>query len=112
MDNEVIHFESKCTTSNALGCRYIYIPLGGSKRVILNSVVVFSFVALWHDLSFRLLAWGWLVVLFILPELGSRWLLGGNKVRFVRRMSESTDCLISEREPVVVQTCVCHRCSW
>ena len=48
---------------------------------MLNSVVVFSFVALWHDLSFRLLAWGWLVVLFILPELGARWLLGKDTVR-------------------------------
>lgn len=35
-------------------------------------VVVFTFVALWHDLSFKLLAWGWMIVLFILPELIAR----------------------------------------
>ncbi|KAI0035515.1 MBOAT, membrane-bound O-acyltransferase family-domain-containing protein [Vararia minispora EC-137] len=52
--------------------RYIHIPLGGSKRVVLSTLLVFTFVALWHDLSLRLLAWGWLVTLFILPELVAR----------------------------------------
>ena len=61
--------------------RYIYIPLGGNERVVLNSVIVFSFVALWHDLSFKLLAWGWLVCLFILPELVARWALAEDVVR-------------------------------
>jgi len=59
--------------------RYIYIPLGGANRVLINSVVVFSFVALWHDLSFRLLAWGWLVCLFIIPELAARYVLPESK---------------------------------
>ena len=60
--------------------RYIYIPLGGSggsqtkgRGGILRSVVtlllVFSFVAVWHDILLRLLAWGWLVTLFIVPEV-------------------------------------------
>ncbi|KAK6906198.1 hypothetical protein I203_100183 [Kwoniella mangroviensis CBS 8507] len=52
--------------------RYIYIPVGGSKNTILATALVFTFVALWHDLSFKLLAWGWLVSLFILPELSAR----------------------------------------
>lgn len=55
--------------------RYIYIPLGGSKRMILATTMVFTFVALWHDLSFRLLAWGWLVSVFIVPELVGRALV-------------------------------------
>ncbi|KAG2031729.1 MBOAT, membrane-bound O-acyltransferase family-domain-containing protein [Suillus americanus] len=59
--------------------RYIYIPLGGTKNVILTTALVFSFVALWHDLSFRLLAWGWLVSFFILPELLARYLLPQTK---------------------------------
>lgn len=62
--------------------RYIYVPLGGSKNVILNTVLVFSFVALWHDLTFRLLAWGWLVSLFVIPELAASYLLSANKVYF------------------------------
>ncbi|GJE85646.1 MBOAT family protein [Phanerochaete sordida] len=53
--------------------RYIYIPLGGTKNLKFTTVLVFSFVALWHDLSFRLLAWGWLVSLFILPEIAARY---------------------------------------
>ena len=48
---------------------YIYIPLGGANSVVVNTVLVFPFVALWHDLTFRLLALGWLVSLFIIPEL-------------------------------------------
>lgn len=52
--------------------RYIYIPFGGASRPIVNMAVVFTFVALWHDLSFKLLAWGWLVVLFVIPELVCR----------------------------------------
>lgn len=35
--------------------RYLYVPLGGSRKRILNVWVVFSFVALWHDPDPRLL---------------------------------------------------------
>ncbi|KAH9169581.1 MBOAT, membrane-bound O-acyltransferase family-domain-containing protein [Lactarius sanguifluus] len=38
--------------------RYLYIPLGGTKRLAATSIVVFTFVALWHDLSTRLLTCG------------------------------------------------------
>ena len=63
--------------------RYIYIPLGGSRNVVLNTVLVFSFVALWHDLTFRLLMWGWLVSLFVIPELVASYVLPLSKVRCV-----------------------------
>ena len=60
--------------------RYIYIPLGGSgtsgqhgylskARTVGNYLVVFMFVAFWHDIDLKLLAWGWLITLFILPEI-------------------------------------------
>ncbi|THV49729.1 hypothetical protein BGAL_0181g00020 [Botrytis galanthina] len=57
--------------------RYIYIPMGGSSsrnwkaqvRSIVNYLVVFTFVALWHDISLNLLVWGWLIVFFMLPEV-------------------------------------------
>ncbi|QLL30336.1 hypothetical protein HG536_0A01530 [Torulaspora globosa] len=49
--------------------RYIYIQLGGSKNRILSSLAVFSFVAIWHDIQLKLLLWGWLIVIFLLPEL-------------------------------------------
>jgi len=60
--------------------RYIYVPLGGTKNVIYTSVFIFTFVALWHDLSFRLLAWGWLVSFFFIPELAARILLPASNV--------------------------------
>ena len=60
--------------------RYIYIPVGGGRNAALSTLLVFTFVALWHDLSFKLLAWGWLVSLFILPELAARKLLPFAKV--------------------------------
>ncbi|KAJ9110167.1 hypothetical protein QFC20_003019 [Naganishia adeliensis] len=59
--------------------RYIYVPLGGSNNIVLATTLVFTFVALWHDLSFRLLAWGWLVSLFILPEIIGRKMLPVSK---------------------------------
>ena len=61
--------------------RYIYVPLGGSRgggggggslgklRTVGNFLVVFTFVAMWHDINLELLIWGWLVVLFVVPEL-------------------------------------------
>ena len=53
--------------------RYIYIPLGGSRvgrgRAVANFLAVFTFVALWHDINLRLLMWGWLITLFVLPEV-------------------------------------------
>lgn len=70
---------------NKWSLRYIYIPLGGSKHPVINSLVVFSFVAIWHDIQLRLLLWGWLVVLFILPEIAASLLFpakkwGGSKI--------------------------------
>ena len=56
--------------------RYIYIPLGGGPgggtgrvKGIVNMILVFTFVALWHDINLKLLMWGWIVVLFVLPEV-------------------------------------------
>ncbi|KAG0041542.1 glycerol transporter [Gryganskiella cystojenkinii] len=49
--------------------RYIYIPLGGTRYAVYNLWVVFTFVAIWHDINLRLLAWGWLITLFVLPEI-------------------------------------------
>jgi D-alanyl-lipoteichoic acid acyltransferase DltB (MBOAT superfamily) len=61
---------------NKWNLRYMYIPLGGSAgpgvlgkaRSVLNYLFVFSFIAIWHDIQLRLLMWGWLVTIFVLPE--------------------------------------------
>lgn len=65
---------------NLITIRYIYVPVGGSKNVIPATLLVFTFVALWHDLSFKLLAWGWLVSLFLVPEILARKLFAADKV--------------------------------
>ncbi|TCD63940.1 glycerol transporter [Steccherinum ochraceum] len=59
--------------------RYIYVPLGGTQNVLFTTILIFTFVALWHDLSFKLLAWGWLISLFFIPELSARYLLPQSK---------------------------------
>ena len=67
--------------------RYIYAPLGGrvgtgiSARMwnILNYLIVFTFVAIWHDINLRLLTWGWLVTLFMIPEIMAQVVLPAKK---------------------------------
>ncbi|XP_068658953.1 membrane-bound O-acyltransferase gup1 isoform X2 [Aristolochia californica] len=49
--------------------RYIYIPLGGSRTKLVNVWIVFTFVAIWHDLEWKLLSWAWLTCLFFVPEM-------------------------------------------
>lgn len=60
--------------------RYIHIPLGGTNNQLVSTALIFTFVALWHDLTFRLLAWGWLVSIFIVPEVAARYILPSAKV--------------------------------
>lgn len=77
--------------------RYLYVPLGGGTKgdssgsrsgqasesetkgklpsrlrstwlALRNLLIVFTFVALWHEFDFRLLAWSWLITIFVLPE--------------------------------------------
>jgi D-alanyl-lipoteichoic acid acyltransferase DltB (MBOAT superfamily) len=49
--------------------RYLYVPLGGNRRRLLNTFVAFTFVAVWHDLDWRLVHWAWGVVAIVVPEL-------------------------------------------
>jgi D-alanyl-lipoteichoic acid acyltransferase DltB (MBOAT superfamily) len=62
---------------NKWSLRYLYIPLGGSAtgkvRAVANYLLVFTFIAIWHDIQLRLLMWGWLVTLFVLPEILASW---------------------------------------
>ncbi|KAJ2541819.1 glycerol transporter [Coemansia sp. RSA 1853] len=53
--------------------RYVYIPLGGRRTSSWNTFVVFTFVALWHDLTLRLLQWAWIIALLFLPEALASW---------------------------------------
>ncbi|KAJ2834170.1 glycerol transporter, partial [Coemansia sp. 'formosensis'] len=53
--------------------RYLYIPLGGRRTSGWNTFVIFTFVALWHDLTMRLLQWAWIIALLFLPEGLATW---------------------------------------
>lgn len=49
--------------------------MGGSQNALGATALVFTFVAIWHDLSWTLLAWGWAVSIFIIPGMvaGKVW---------------------------------------
>ncbi|KAF2868880.1 glycerol:H+ symporter-like protein [Massariosphaeria phaeospora] len=72
---------------NKWSLRYLYIPLGGSAlpgiwgkaRAVLSYLTVFTFIAIWHDIQLRLLMWGWLVTLFVLPEIIASMLFPARK---------------------------------
>ncbi|KAI0492408.1 hypothetical protein KFK09_026679 [Dendrobium nobile] len=49
--------------------RYMYIPLGGSHKKLFNTWIIFTFVALWHDLEWKLISWAWLTCIFFIPEI-------------------------------------------
>lgn len=53
--------------------RYMYIPLGGSKTASWNVWPIFTFVALWHDFELKMILWGWLIALFLIPEQAAGW---------------------------------------
>ena len=53
-------------------CRYVYIPLGGSRqgelRTILNLLVVWMLTAFWHGASWNFFCWGGLLWICIVLE--------------------------------------------
>ncbi len=67
--------------------RYIYIPLGGANfrswrsaaRSVMTYLLVFTFVALWHDIQLNLIIWSWLIVLFFIPEIAAGYLFPRRK---------------------------------
>ncbi|KAI5293239.1 glycerol transporter [Ascosphaera acerosa] len=90
--------------------RYLYVPLGGGAnqkagdssskdkdrgkgkdkdarpsasraRALFNFLVVFTFVAIWHDINLRLLMWSWLITLFVLPEIIATALFPASRFR-------------------------------
>lgn len=72
--------------------RYIYVPLGGTRYAMYNIWVVFTFVAIWHDINLKLLAWGWMISLFILPEIIAGRVFSKQKVRKIRSFSYILKC--------------------
>ncbi|KAK9456939.1 MBOAT, membrane-bound O-acyltransferase family-domain-containing protein [Dipodascopsis uninucleata] len=59
--------------------KYLYVPLEGAKHPIRNMLLIFTFVAFWHDIQLRLLAWGWLITLFVIPEVVAKLIFPAKK---------------------------------
>ncbi|KAI5063101.1 hypothetical protein GOP47_0021648 [Adiantum capillus-veneris] len=66
--------------------RYLYIPLGGQHWRILNIWIIFTFVAIWHDLEWKLLSWAWVTCLLMAPELVVKSL---TRTTWVQRVHEA-----------------------
>jgi hypothetical protein len=67
--------------------RYLYVPHGDTQRRAATSIIIFTLhVALWRDLSLRLLARGLLATLFVMPEIAARkalpprWYMAGRQL--------------------------------
>ncbi|CAM6106253.1 unnamed protein product [Calypogeia fissa] len=72
--------------------RYLYIPLGGSKWRILNVWLIFTFVALWHDLEWKLLSWAWVTCLLWGPELTVKYIMQRKQMQGFRNSPMYEDC--------------------
>jgi D-alanyl-lipoteichoic acid acyltransferase DltB (MBOAT superfamily) len=57
------------TSYNHWLVRYMYIPFGGKSNRFKLTIIIFTFVAFWHDLTGRVFIWGWLISIFIIPEI-------------------------------------------
>jgi D-alanyl-lipoteichoic acid acyltransferase DltB (MBOAT superfamily) len=86
--------------------RYVYVPLGGAKTAMYNIWIVFTFVAIWHDIQLRLLAWGWLISLFILPEIIAGKIFSKQKV--TKETKTTNHVFFSVRFCVLTRFCSSH----
>ena len=64
--------------------RYIYLPLGGAPYKHFNVWAVFGFVAVWHDVEVKLLAWGGLNAAFMTLEVFAVGLFRSFSLRYRR----------------------------
>jgi len=63
--------------------RYLFIPLGGSKRKFVNIWVVFGFVAIWHEMDLNLVLWAWGICITMMPEMAVKWYFYQKKNRYL-----------------------------
>lgn len=82
--------------------RYIYIPLGGTRYAVYNIWVVFTFVAIWHDINLKLLAWAWLISFFVLPEIIA------SKIFSKKKASSKRKSHLHIAGTLAMNLCTCH----
>ena len=49
--------------------RYMYVPLGGTKRRLLSVFPIFLFIAFWHDIELSLFGWAIIMCISFVPEI-------------------------------------------
>jgi D-alanyl-lipoteichoic acid acyltransferase DltB (MBOAT superfamily) len=64
--------------------RYMYVPMGGTRYRILVIWPIFLFVAVWHDLEWRLISWAWIICAAFLPELLVKKIAASSKFDKIR----------------------------
>jgi D-alanyl-lipoteichoic acid acyltransferase DltB (MBOAT superfamily) len=68
--------------------RYIYVPLGGSKSKMWSVWIIFLFIAVWHDLWMRWIAWAFFNCCGIILEMVVTHLIGKTKpILAIKKMS-------------------------
>ena len=51
---------------------------------MLNTFIIFSFVALWHDLKFNLLLWAWGIYVSLIPEIIIKSYFNQEKMQYLK----------------------------
>lgn len=69
--------------------RYIYVPIGGSKRRFLSLWIIFTFIALWHEFSTEWLAWAFFnICIFVIEMVGSHIIGATKPIQYIKRISD------------------------
>ena len=74
--HQAVSFFALCVAGGSGGTAAKDTESGGWKQLIWfrNIFCVFTFVALWHDMTLQLLVWGWLSAIAFVPEAVVGWL--------------------------------------
>lgn len=64
--------------------RYLYIPMGGSKKKHLNIFPIFFFIAVWHDIALHLIKWAACIVFVFILELAVSSLWSSPRFAYLR----------------------------
>lgn len=64
--------------------RLLFLSSIHSRRLV-NVAIVFTFVALWHEMNLKLLAWGWMISLAFIPELAILGFFASKRMAWFRK---------------------------
>ncbi len=70
--------------------KYIYVPMGGSKRKFISMWFIFIFIALWHEFSTLWMAWAFMnCVVFMIEMVGTHVIAALPPIRYIKRISDN-----------------------